>query len=324
MNNTQCHLQYTGEFTDPESPYIPSDELKESVKLAIALKRPLLVMGAPGCGKTRLAGAIAYEFTQRNRALLESLGLKTYPYETWYVKSTSRARDGLYIYDAIGRLRDAQLAAVKQLNEKELERLKDSNQEGYIKFGPLGKAFTSQLRTVLLIDEIDKADIDFPNDLLLELDEKRFFIEETQTWVPAPEQPAPPPIAIVTSNNEKDLPDAFLRRCIFHYLDFPTKDELVKIVSVHFQGKLPKSKSESLTEKIVAEFLQLREDTDKTSGKQVSTSELIDWVAALLEFEAPQNIRTQLKPGKLPFLGLLLKTPDAYIRYKRRYNDTTE
>jgi MoxR-like ATPase len=318
-NNSLCNLEYTGK-SNPESPYIPTEELKESVRLAIALERPLLLMGAPGCGKTRLASAIAYEFTEKYREVLKG---ESYPYETWYVKSTSRAKDGLYIYDAVGRLRDAQLAAAKQLDKRGLESLKDPTQKAYITYGPLGKAFQSTLRSILLIDEIDKADIDFPNDLLLELDEKRFFIEETQTWVPDPKKPAPSPIVIITSNNEKDLPDAFLRRCIFHYLEFPSKDDLIKIVTAHFKEKLPKS--QSLTEKIIEEFLKLREETDKSSGKQVSTSELIDWVAALLDFfKTPQKIRTQLDSGKLPFLGLLLKTPDAHIRYRRQRHDITE
>jgi len=333
MNNhdPQCNLEYTGKVNPerkevdnqgrPLSPYLPDDELKESVRLAIALERPLLLMGAPGCGKTRLASAIAYEFTQKNRALLECFGLESYPYETWYVKSTSRARDGLYIYDAVGRLRDAQLAAVQELDSQGRERLKDSTQKGYIKFGALGKAFQSPLRTIVLIDEIDKADIDFPNDLLLELDEKRFFIEETQRWVPDDKEPAQPPIVIITSNNERDLPDAFLRRCLFHYLEFPSDEQLIAIVKVHFEAeKLP----EFLTEPLVTSFSKLRDGTDKNSGKQVSTSELIDWIKALLLSFSPQEIRERLAQSKIPFLGVLLKTRDEQIRYRntRQSHDT--
>lgn len=327
-NNSEFNLQYTGEC-NPEpkdikypgqqiSPYLPSDELKECVRLAIALDRPLLLMGAPGSGKTKLASAIAYEFTQKNQELLKLKGLTNYPYETWYVKSTSRARDGLYIYDAVGRLRDAQLAGVKQLDDEGLQRLRDKNQEGYIKYGALGKAFNNSLRTIVLIDEIDKADIDFPNDLLLELDEKRFFIEETQTWVPDDNQSMPFPIVIITSNNEKDLPDAFLRRCIFYYLEFPSKEQLVKILKAHFsENKLP----DFLNEELVSSFLELREDTGKTSGKQVSTSELIDWVKALIISWLPGQISEKIKKKEFPFLGVLLKTQEEQIRY-RQHHDT--
>ena len=328
-HNSQCNLEYTGKVNPelkkvvhqgrPLSPYLPSDELKESVRLAIALERPLLLMGAPGSGKTRLASAIAYEFTQKNQKLLEGLNLESYPYETWYVKSTSRARDGLYIYDAVGRLRDAQLAVVNELDPAGLKLLKNPKQTDYIKFGALGKAFQSRLRTIVLIDEIDKADIDFPNDLLLELDEKRFFIEEIQAWVPDGKEPAQPPIVIITSNNERDLPDAFLRRCLFHYLEFPSKEELIAIVKVHFgEEKLP----EFLTEPLVTSFLELREGTDKNSGKQLSTSELIDWIKALLLSFSPQQIRETLAQSKIPFLGVLLKTLDEQIRYKKPRHDT--
>jgi MoxR-like ATPase len=326
-NNSKWNLQYTGVNPKIEegkdwgrhiSPYLPSDELKECVRLAIALERPLLLMGAPGCGKTKLASAIAYEFTQNNQELLKSKDLTSYPYETWYVKSTSRARDGLYIYDAVGRLRDAQLAGIKELDDKGLQRLRDENQKGYIKHGPLGKAFQNDLRTIVLIDEIDKADIDFPNDLLLELDEKRFFIEETQTWVPDKDEPAPSPIVIITSNNEKDLPNAFLRRCIFYYLEFPGKEQLVKIIKAHFPGNdLP----DLLTEDLVNSFLELRETTNKNSSKQASTSELIDWVQALKISCSPEQISEKLKQGEFPFLGVLLKTQEEQIRY-RQHHDT--
>ncbi|MBO3457635.1 MoxR family ATPase [Aetokthonos hydrillicola Thurmond2011] len=321
MNNLpEWNLEYTGTVNPkPEeglSPYLPNEELKESVRLAIALERPLLIMGEPGSGKTRLAGAIAYEFTKKNHQLLEERGLQSYPYEAWYIKSTSRARDGLYVYDAVARLRDAQLAAVNQLDTQGLDRLKDPNQKDYIKYGALGKAFQNPLRTIILIDEIDKADIDFPNDLLLELDEKRFFIEETQTWVPDNEKKAQPPIVIITSNNEKDLPNAFLRRCIFHYLDFPNQEELTAIVNAHFP-KIP-----DLTESLVKSFVELREGTDTNSSKQVSTSELIDWIKALLLSFTPQQIREKIKQGKIPFLGVLLKTREEQIRYHRQPHDT--
>ncbi|MEM9088956.1 MAG: MoxR family ATPase, partial [Cyanobacteria bacterium P01_F01_bin.53] len=181
------------------TPYLPSEALVESVNLAIFLQRPLLIKGEPGCGKTRLAQAVAYE-----------LGL---PLETWYVKSTSRAQDGLYVYDTVARLRDAQLSS--SLGIDDLTRVKTAG--AYIRWGPLGRAFQNKQKTVVLIDEIDKADIDFPNDLLLEIDELRFTVEETESEVRA----SIPPIVLITSNDEKDLPDAFLRRCLFHYLEFP-------------------------------------------------------------------------------------------------------
>ena len=180
-------------------PYLPSEELVEAVNLAIFLERPLLLKGEPGCGKTRLARAVAYELQL--------------PFETWYVKSTSRARDGLYTYDAVGRLRDAQLAANRMVAEAERDRIKQPG--AYVNWEPLGRAFLNVQRTVVLIDEIDKADIDFPNDLLLELDERRFKVDEIGQTI----QAKTAPIVFITSNDEKDLPDAFLRRCLFHYVE---------------------------------------------------------------------------------------------------------
>ncbi len=302
-------------------PYFPSDELKECVKLAIKLERPLLLMGEPGSGKTRLAKAIVDEFTQKYKDILEGKNLTKYPYETWYVKSTSRARDGLYIYDAIGRLRDAQLAGVNQLDEQGLKHLKDPKQEKYIKFGALGEAFKNSVcRTVVLIDEIDKADIDFPNDLLLELDEKRFFIEETQTWVPDGEIKAPSPIIIITSNNEKDLPDAFLRRCVFHYLDFPDDETLIKIIQSKLcqnkKREFEETKLEDVSNNILEKFLEIRGETENSSGKKVSTSELIDWVEALIEYHKLEEINDLLK-DKTPYLSLLLKTQESLTRYQQ-------
>ncbi len=190
----------------------------------------MLLKGDPGSGKTRLARAVAYE-----------LGL---PYYAWHIKSTSRARDGLYTYDAIHRLHDA------QLNKFNGEVSSNSTEiDNYIKFGPLGLAFKNERRAVLLIDEIDKADIDFPNDLLLELDEQRFFIEETGSIIKAKS----PPIVFITSNDEKSLPDAFLRRCLFFYLDFPSPMQLVAIVSSHFPNA-----SSKLIEAAVSRFARLR------------------------------------------------------------------
>jgi MoxR-like ATPase len=295
--------KYTGKIqpqrgeTDPSGqilyPYLASEELIDAVNLAIYLDRPLLLKGEPGCGKTRLARAVAYE-------------LKL-PFEGWYIKSTSRAQDGLYIYDAVGRLRDAQLAAI---NKQEDIILRSSSPENYVRWGALGKAFTNNQRTVLLIDEIDKADIDFPNDLLLELDEQRFFIEETGKEIRAKARP----IVFITSNDEKALPDAFLRRCLFHYVEFPNIDQLKAIVNNRFPDQ-PKQ----IVEAAVNRFNELREQMKAEigrGGKNVSTSELLDWFHALRRYP-DDEVLSKLK-GKLPDLGVLLKNWDDHVRYLKR------
>lgn len=300
-------LEYTGELQpepgeldpggQPLYPYLPREDLVEAVNLAIQLERPLLLKGEPGCGKTKLARAVAYELSL--------------PFEPWYVKSTSRARDGLYIYDTVGRLRDAQLAAAGSLPPDEsLAAIRDP--ATYVEWGPLGNAFLSDRRTVVLIDEIDKADIDFPNDLLLELDEGRFFVEETR---PRREVRAKfPPIVLITSNDEKALPDAFLRRCLFHYLEFPDEKHLKDIVRAMF----PKV-SQELQEKAVARFLKLRREMQQqkgNAGKKVSTSELIDWID-ILRRHPEDEILAELE-GKLPFPGILLKSWEDHRRYLAR------
>ncbi|MBD2560314.1 MULTISPECIES: AAA family ATPase [Nostoc] len=275
-------------------PYLPNPELVEAVNLAIYLERPLLLKGEPGCGKTQLASAVAYE-----------LGLNL---EAWYVKSTSRAKDGLYNYDAVGRLRDAQLAASGRLTEEQIQRIDDPIT--YVRWGPLGRAFQQENRTVALIDEIDKADIDFPNDLLLELDQKRFSIEETGQEIEAKAAP----IVLITSNDEKDLPDAFLRRCLFHYVEFPSPEKLIQIMNTLFP-----TASEVLINQAVKRFLELREDMGKTkgeAGKKVSTSELIDWFRVLQRY--PQDEVMKKLNGKIPYAGVLLKSWDDHIRYLKQ------
>jgi MoxR-like ATPase len=296
-------LEYTG-AKQPElgeqgnngqilSPYLPSPELVEAVNLAIYLERPLLLKGEPGCGKTQLAAAVAYE-----------LGLSS---EAWYVKSTSRALDGLYSYDAVGRLRDAQLATSGRLSDDHLRRIEDPST--YIRWGALGKAFQQTQRIVVLIDEIDKADIDFPNDLLLELDERRFRVEEIDAEIKA----IAPPIVFITSNDEKDLPDAFLRRCLFHYVEFPDGTRLSQII----QSRFPRA-SQELVDQAVSRFLDLREEMRKDkgeAGKKASTSELIDWFRVLHRY--PEEEALARLYGKLPFAGVLLKSWEDHIRYLR-------
>jgi MoxR-like ATPase len=298
---TKDELKYTGKLqpqlgeTDNNRqllyPYLPSDELIEVVNLAIQLSRPLLIKGEPGCGKTRLASAVAYE-----------LGL---PLLNWNIKSSSRAKDGLYIYDAVGRLRDAQLAAAGRLTDSQIQAI--DQPETYVRWGVLGSAFQNEQTTVILIDEIDKADIDFPNDLLLELDELRFVVEETGTQIKA----KTPPIVFITSNDEKDLPDAFLRRCLFHYVEFPQRQQLIEIIRAHFPAS-----AETLVNAIIDRFLELREEMrqDKgDGGKKVSTSELMDWFRVLRHYPEDE-VLSKLKKGLL-YPGVLLKSWDDYRRY---------
>jgi len=249
------------------SDYIVSPELQNSVNISVALKRPLLIKGEPGTGKTVLAESIA-----------KSLGLKLI---IWNIKSTTKAQDGLYVYDTVQRLYDSQFG---EHNVSDIKR--------YIKLGKLGEAFSSEERVVLLIDEIDKADLEFPNDLLWELDVMNFYIPETGETIIAKNRP----IVIITSNAEKELPDAFLRRCIFHYIEFPDEKMMEDIVKVHY----PDIKNSLLTGALAA-FYWLR----GVSGlqKKPSTSELLDWVQAL----ALGGINPDDISEKIPFLGALLK-----------------
>ncbi|MEP1743457.1 MAG: MoxR family ATPase [Kangiellaceae bacterium] len=261
-------MKFTG--TDQ---YIATEELQMAVNAAKTLERPLLIKGEPGTGKTMLAEQVA-----------ESLGM---PLIQWHIKSTTKAHQGLYEYDAVSRLRDSQLG-----NEK----VHDIG--NYIKKGKLWEAFASEQQVVLLIDEIDKADIEFPNDLLQELDKMEFFVYETGETIKAKTRP----IIIITSNNEKELPDAFLRRCFFHYINFPNRETMQKIVAVHH----PDIKANLLKEALDI-FFQVREVPGLK--KKPSTSELIDWLKLLLADDIPDEVLKGKDPSKAipPLYGALLK-----------------
>src|SRR5579885_596461 len=263
--------------------YVATDDLKVAVNAAITLERPLLVKGEPGTGKTVLALEIAKAL---DAPLIE-----------WHIKSTTKALQGLYEYDAVARLRDGQLGDA---------RVNDIR--NYIKRGKLWEAFVSDRRPVLLIDEIDKADIEFPNDLLLELDRMEFFVYETGETVKARQRP----IVVITSNNEKELPDAFLRRCFFHYIRFPDRDTMTEIVEVHYPGLQKKLLAEALTA-----FYEIREVPGLK--KKPSTSELLDWIKLLVvEDISPEVLRTR-DPAKLipPLHGALLKNEQDVHLFER-------
>jgi MoxR-like ATPase len=255
------------QFTGTAS-YIASDDLKHAVNVAVALARPLLVRGEPGTGKTLLAENVS-----------RALGL---PLLRWHVKSTTKAKEGLYVYDTVARLHDSRFG---DGDVKDISR--------YIKLGPLGEALASDHRVVLLIDEIDKADLEFPNDLLLEIDAMRFRIDETGREVVAKERP----IVIITSNNEKELPDAFLRRCVFHYIEFPGRELMQKIVRVHHPD---------LEDKVLDQALEVFYGLRATPKmrKRPTTSELIDWICALRK----AGVDLARVGGGIPFLGALVKT----------------
>lgn len=247
--------------------YLTSAELRDAVNVAIGLERPLLIKGEPGTGKTRLAEAIA-----------EATGAELI---SWNIKSTTKAKDGLYVYDTVARLNDARFG---DRDIRDISR--------YIKLGPLGRAFAHGGRPVLLIDEIDKADLEFPNDLLHELDRMSFVIEETGETVAAKQRP----IVVITSNNEKELPDAFLRRCVFHYIAFPDEALMTEIVRVHHPDV-----EERLLRQALVRFYWLRGQPEVR--KRPSTSELLDWIAALRR----GGVDPQRLEQELPFLGVLLK-----------------
>ena len=273
-------------FQGSES-YVATQDLKLAVNAAITLQRPLLVKGEPGTGKTMLAEEVARE-----------LGL---PLLQWHVKSTTKAQQGLYEYDAVSRLRDSQLG-----DADSSERVKDIR--NYIVQGVLWQAFTADQPVALLIDEIDKADIEFPNDLLREIDRMEFYCYETRELIRAKHRP----LVFITSNNEKELPDAFLRRCFFHYIKFPDRDTMQAIVDVHFPG---------IQKILVSKAMDIFYDVREVPGlkKKPSTSELLDWLKLLLHEDMPLDVLQNRDPTKAipPLHGALLKNEQDIMLFER-------
>ncbi len=270
-------VRFTGTLT-----YLTNESLEAAVNSALALERPLLVKGEPGTGKTLLAEAVA-----------AALGMDLI---FWGVKSTTRAQDGLYIYDTVQRLYDA------RFGDGDVKNIRH-----YIKMGPLGRAFAHKERCVILIDEVDKADLEFPNDLLHELDRMRFIVNETGDEVIAHQRP----VVIITSNNEKELPDAFLRRCVFHFIDFPDQELMRKIVKVHHPHV-----EDALVDQAVVAFYELRQLP--RLRKRPSTSELVDWISVLKR----AGLGTERFVKELPFLGVLLKKEQDIETYNASVGTT--
>jgi len=265
------------------SNYIATNDLKIAVNASVALERPLLIKGEPGTGKT----VLAYEMAKALNA----------PLITWHIKSTTKAHNGLYEYDAVSRLRDSQLGDARV-----------NDVRNYLKKGKLWEAFTSPVRPVLLIDEIDKADIEFPNDLLQELDRMEFYVQETDETIRAEVRP----VVVITSNNEKELPDAFLRRCFFHYIRFPDEETMKAIIDVHFPG---------IKQRLVSEALKTFYEIRDTPGlkKKPSTSELLDWLKLLLVEDIDPETLREKTPNKLipPLHGALLKNEQDVHLFER-------
>ena len=344
-DSTPMVYTYTGDpqyqpplegIRDPDGreyhPYLPDPTLAKAINLAIALQRPLLLEGEPGCGKTRVAGALAYELAQKNLHPSKpgpEDKKNWWPFYIWNITSTSRARDGLYTFDAVGRLRDAQLIGSdperlkKYLGKKETEALESrlSDTKQYRKFGALGNAFQQErYRPVMLIDEIDKADSDFPNDLLLELDELRFTIPETDETIPPPGNEPIKPIILITSNREKPLSEAFLRRCLYYYVTFPEEQTLREILTARFGLTVMDKKV--LVDKALQEFEKIRKHlAEKPDSRLPGTSELLEFLTALCQDGKPiEEALAELNnlAQELPLLGTLIKTKADQELYQRR------
>ena len=278
------HLQKIAMKFNGTTDYIAANDLQIAVNAAIALEKPLLIKGEPGTGKTMLAHEIA-----------KALELELY---TWHIKSTTKAQQGLYEYDAVSRLRDAQLSDNKV-----------HDIANYIVKGKLWEAFEADKKVVLLIDEIDKADIEFPNDLLLELDKMEFYCYELQRSIQAKNRP----IVIITSNNEKELPDAFLRRCFFHYISFPDRNTLEKIVEIHY----PDLENELIQEAMI-QFEKLR--NRQGLKKKPSTSELLDWIKLLMVNGInAEGLRQEAQQNKVPLIGAIIKNEQDLALIEQKY-----